>query len=330
VIRVQPERVRTVEVGFRTVPGSVAAPASLSWASTHGGDGLRRVPEEAVMITGDGNLVEVQVTVRYTIAQPHVFLFEVGDAEETLRGLTESILRETVASRPFQELLTVHRQSFQDEVLTRLEHRRKSLIGDGLGIKLDGLSLQDLHPPQEVVPAYYEVTQAMEARDRKVNQAHAEALYKERDAQAKAEQIVRSAQAARTETIHEAEAAQAVFLARQRSRSHLPATQEVELFLGVVQGALAKKKPEELTREWSERRRQRLEAQAVLTDFRLFWDAMGRSLAGREKLIVDADKVPGRRQILLFDPEMFRIPVPVLPMGDRTLPPRSELHERGP
>src|SRR5262249_8915893 len=59
VTRLQPDRVRTVEVGYRTLPGAASATGSLSWASRHG-DGLQRVADEAVMITGDGNLVEVQ------------------------------------------------------------------------------------------------------------------------------------------------------------------------------------------------------------------------------------------------------------------------------
>ncbi len=50
----------------------------------------------------------------------------------------------------------------------------------------------------------------------------------------------------------------------------------------------------------------------MLNDFRLFWTALGRSLGGRDKLIIDADQIPGRRHLLLMDPEQFRVPVPIL------------------
>ena len=63
VIRVQPDRVHTVEIGFRARPPVATVPTA--WSSPHGGDGIHRVPDEAVMITGDGNLVELQATVRY-------------------------------------------------------------------------------------------------------------------------------------------------------------------------------------------------------------------------------------------------------------------------
>jgi hypothetical protein len=44
---------------------------------------------------------------------------------------------------------------------------------------------------------------------------------------------------------------------------------------------------------------------------------MGEALAGREKMIIDAEKVPGRRQLFLADPEQFRVPVPVLVPSER-------------
>jgi hypothetical protein len=72
-------------------------------------------------------------------------------------------------------------------------------------------------------------------------------------------------------------------------------------------------------RDYEGRRQERIAAQKSLTDFRLFWDALGEALAGREKIIIDADKVHGRRQLLLFDPDQLRMPAPLM------IPP-----ERGP
>jgi hypothetical protein len=86
--------------------------------------------------------------------------------------------------------------------------------------------------------------------------------------------------------------------------------------------------------QYEQRRRAAIALQTTLTDFRLFWDALAVSLSGRDKLIIDAENVPGRRQLLLFDPEQFRVPVPVLVSPDRkSMPPRSpriEVPEEGP
>ena len=74
-------------------------------------------------------------------------------------------------------------------------------------------------------------------------------------------------------------------------------------------------------------RQARLALQAALTDFRLYWDALTQALAGREKVIIDADNVRGRRHLLLVDPDQFRFPFPfVLPRdGNPPRGPRPEM-----
>ena len=44
----------------------------------------------------------------------------------------------------------------------------------------------------------------------------------------------------------------------------------------------------------------------------MYWDAAGRALTGRNLLLIDSDKVKGGRNLMLFDPEIFRVPFPVL------------------
>ncbi len=333
VTRVRPEEVRGVEIGFRSVPRAAGLPAELAWSSPHGGDGMLRVPDEAVMITGDGNLLELLATVRYSIRKPRVYLFEVSDPEAILRSDAESVLREVVAGRPFHELLTAQRAALARDVLARLDERCRQHGPDGLGIRLDGLALHDLHPPQEVVPAYYEVTRAMEARDREINQARATVLYKSRDlaqsalllqqaekdggrldlslteADALALQTVRRAEAARTEQVTAAEAGRDVFLARNSARAELSQEAECLLALDAVGEVRSGKAPTAAYQDYRRRRGELLALQPALNDFRLFWTALGQALAGRDKMIIDADTVPGRRNLLLLDPEQFRVPV---------------------
>jgi HflK protein len=317
VIRLQPERVRTVEIGFRTRSGATG-PAALSWSSAHGGDGIERVENEAVMITGDGNLVELQATVRYTVTSPHTYLFDVRDPDEMIRVAAEAVLRALVASRQFQDLLTAQRGQFQDEALARLEQRCREYHPGGLGIRFDGLSLHDLHPPRDVVDAYYDVTNAMEKRDQLINQAQAEAIRKVRKAEADQRKIILDAQAARTEKIMQARAEVTRFLTFSAARNQLTSDQEQQL---LRDKALAEKNGmarAQAQAEYERRRHDMLAVQPALTDFRLFWDALGRALTGRPLVLIDADNVPGRRHLMLFDPDQFRVPVPVLiPPGER-------------
>src|SRR5205085_320959 len=150
-------------------------------------------------------------SVRYSVARPRVYLFEVSQPKETVRSAAESVLREMIAGRPFAELLTSEREDFQREARERLEIRLRESGPHGLGIRLDGIALHDLHPPQKVVASYYAVTRAMEARDRRVNEALTRALSKERDEHAKNRRAVYLAEADYTRRVEEVEARRDVF-----------------------------------------------------------------------------------------------------------------------
>src|SRR5262249_50912539 len=131
VTKLQPDRVRTVEIGFRS-DGEPAGDA-LTWASPHAG--VRRVAEKAEMGTRDGNPVELLAAVRYRVAGPRAYLLSARDPEAALRSSAEAVLREAVAGRPFAELLTVKRAEFEAAAARQLARRC-----EGLGVRLDGLA----------------------------------------------------------------------------------------------------------------------------------------------------------------------------------------------
>jgi P-type Cu+ transporter len=314
VTKVKPARVYTVEIGFRSVGGGSGASAR-GWSTVHGGDGVLREPDEAVMITGDGNLLEVQGSVRYTIARPRVYLFEVADAPAVLRDLAESVLRETVAARSMADLLTAQRGAFQKEVLRRLEDRCAAYSPPGLGVRVEGVALHDLHPPLEVVQSYDEVTRAMQGRDERVNRAEAERTRLVKSQQAKSAQLVRQAEAEAYEKVQLALARQDEFLARYRARSQLPPAEEWALVRDAVLMGLGGKSSAEVEKECRRRRGEAKARQEALADFRLYWTQLGGALAGRPKVLIDG-KVPARRHLWML---------PFQP-----LPPPSAMPERAP
>jgi hypothetical protein len=276
------------------------------------------------MLTGDGNLVEVQATVAYTVDRARLadYLFAAPDVEGILRADAESVLRQAVATRPFLSLLTKSRGDFQDDVLQRLTARCQGYGKNGLGVRVQALTLHDLHPPREVVAAYHDVAKAMENRDRQINEAQAESIRQHREALSKGKQLVYEAEADSRARVRVAESEADVFLSRLRARRDEP-----------DEGGAAE--------SWSpgfSRLKPGLQPAAVkhdsahvaaigaLTDFRLFWDALAQALAGRDKIIIDADEVPGRRNLLLLDPESWRIPslVPTRRSMPRTQPPATQ------
>jgi len=319
------QNIQTVEVGYRVSPGKQNT--SSLWISEHG-DGMQRISDEALMITGDGDLVEMQAVVRFKIIDPHAYLFGVNNPKETIRAATESVLRRTVASRSFNELLTVAREKFQKDVLAGLIDDTKQLGKNSLGVAFDGFSLVDLHPPRDVVRSYYEVTKAMEDRDRRINEAQGNAIAAVGEAESDAHKIVAQSVATRTEKIEQARGEQARFLAWIDARSRLSVAQELDLFVDAVRRVdQGRATPQEAANEFWKRRSDLLAVRTTLIDFRLFWEGVGRALTGRDLVLIDADNVSGQRNLLLLDPDQFRIPMPFLWPPNRESPPRSNIGE---
>jgi Cu+-exporting ATPase len=275
VTRQQPDRIVSVEIGFRST--GIGTSGARSWSNPHNDDGTRRLPEEAVMITGDNLLLELQATVRYQVVDGVAYQFGVQDPEDLVRNLAEAALQEVVAGRSFADLMTVDRAAFGRTVLARLRQRLDALEPHGLGIRLDGLSLHDLHPPQEVVTAYHRVAVAMEARDRRINEAETEAI-----------RLERAQLALSLKTIYEADAGRTAKIAGASARA--------DAFRARLAGS-------------------RRADQMALLEFRLFWDNLTTSLAGRDKMLlqIDPSKMPAVLRLWLppLDP-----PPPLVP-GER-------------
>ena len=101
------------------------------------------------------------LSVRYTVRDPRIYLFTVNNPDALVRSAAESVLREIVAALTFEELLTSGRARVQREAVSRLTSRCHPEGPEDLGLRLEGLSIHDRHPPQEVVKAYHAVTEAM-------------------------------------------------------------------------------------------------------------------------------------------------------------------------
>jgi Cu+-exporting ATPase len=329
VTRLNPNEVRTVEVGFRLLseekrkllewargeqarlrtPGGKpgVSDRDQTWSAAHA-EGIARLSDESVMITGDGNLVEVLATVRYTVADSRAFLFGSRDPEAVIRSAAEAVLRELAAGEAFLDLLTANRAGFERQALARLEQRLAVMSEGQLGIALDGLTLHDLHPPQEVVGSYHAVAEAIQKRDRQVNEAEAEATRSRRRAEEDALRTVRQAEAEACRKVADATAARDVFLAWQRERTELSPDEEAALARELESRTKAGEDHSIVAKEIDTRRKRTLETRRFLTDFRLSLQATVGVLAGRDKILIDADNLPGKRHLMLADPEGFKLP----------------------
>ena len=155
------------------------------------------------------------------------------------------------------------------------------------GIRVMAVALHDIHPPQEVVGAYHEVTRAMEGRSQKILQARAQGLRRVGEQVARDLQVVAAAEVEKAERTGVATARQAAFALKVAARKGVEA----------------------------------------LTDFRLLWDAINLALAGRDKIVIDAENIRGRRNLWLLPQEWFK---PLAPPSAASRANRNEPEGREP
>ncbi len=146
--------IRRAEIGFRTTTGG--RPQGML--------------EEALMLTKDENIVEVQVLVQYRVKDPAEFLFQVQNPEEVLASAAEVALRSSVGRMRIDDVITERRAEVQSETQLFLE---RLIEAYKTGILVTDVRLQVADAPQQVRDAFHEVVRAREDRERLVNEAQA-------------------------------------------------------------------------------------------------------------------------------------------------------------
>ena len=281
---------RLVEIGYRRPDGANNPVPAGGWAQPH--DGGRRLPEESMMLTGDGSLVEIRATVRLRTSDPVAYVLAADAPESLARAEAEAVLREFVASESIFELLTARRSAFEVAAADELSRR----LGDKFGVELAEMTVHDLHPPPEVIAAFHEVAQAIQDRDRRIHEAEARALRRRRSADERSTRTRSEAESIADERLQQASSRADVFLAWLKDRSELGDEAERELS-GLPEGP-----------ERSKARAEKIESRRTLGEYALTWAALTEVLRCRDKVFIDSEGVPGRRSLWLIDPEFGRPP----------------------
>ncbi len=156
-----PIRQQREEFGYRSV--------GTDGASTRYSD--NPFGEESLMVTGDLNAAEIEWSVQYRVDDPRAFLFNMRNPRETLRAAVESVMREVIGDRNVDEVITIGREEIRNVSREKLQ----ALMDDyKIGIRIDGVELQASNPPPPVAPAFNEVNQAQQQRERMINEARAD------------------------------------------------------------------------------------------------------------------------------------------------------------
>jgi membrane protease subunit HflK len=180
------------EFGF-TTPGAREA-----YQSPDPRDGRR----ETQMVTGDLNAALVEWVVQYRISDPVKFLFEVREPRQTLRYVSESVMREVVGDRTVDEVITIGRQEIESEALTKMQSLSTRYA---MGISIDQVQLKNINPPQPVQESFNEVNQAQQEKEKLINEARRDYNKVIPLAEGEKDQRIREADGYRLKRINEAE-----------------------------------------------------------------------------------------------------------------------------
>lgn len=143
-----------MEVGFRTE----GDPAEKKYVENQ---------QEAEMFTSDMNLVQIDFTTQYQLADASAWLFNVNEPETVLRALAESSIRNVVGGQKFDDVVTTGRGIVASDAAGSIQDLASKI---GMGIRMGQVNLQDAHPPLEVMAAFRDVNNAREEREQLVQQ----------------------------------------------------------------------------------------------------------------------------------------------------------------
>lgn len=199
------------------------------------------VPEdaakEAIMLTGDLNVVIVEWIVQYKIKDPYKFLFKMRDTEQTFRDMNEAVVRRVIGDNAVDEIITIGRARIAAEGKEELQ---KLCDLYEIGIDVNQVILQDVNPPDAVKPSFNDVNEALQEKERKINDAWAEYNQEIPKAQGEAEQAIRAAEGYATERVNNAQGDASRFTQVYREYVKAPAVTRKRLYLETINEVMSK------------------------------------------------------------------------------------------
>ena len=151
-------RVNRIDIGMRLIEDP-----------RRGGTTLRDVPEESLMLTGDENIVDVDVSVFWLVKTGGAgdYLFNIQNPEGTVKAVAESAMREVIGRSEIQPILTGARQNIETAVQ---ELMQKVLDGYQAGVQVTQVQMQKVDPPAQVIDSFRDVQAARADLERAQNE----------------------------------------------------------------------------------------------------------------------------------------------------------------
>ena len=203
-----------------------------------GGTGVKRdVPKESLMLTGDQNIIDIDMTVQWKISDARDYLFNVRDPEQTVKIAAESALREIIGQTDIQPALTEARQDVQLQTRSLLQELLNEYQA---GIEIIVVQLQEVQAPGAVTDAFDDVARAIQDLNRARNEADRYRNDVLPRARGEAQKMIQGAQAYKERLENEAEGEAQRFLSVYEAYRQNPEVTKRRMFLETIENVMSK------------------------------------------------------------------------------------------
>jgi membrane protease subunit HflK len=193
--------------------------------------------KEAVMLTGDLNVLNVEWIVQYKIKDPYKYLFKMREAESTFRDMNEAVVRRVIGDNSVDEVLTTGRARVALEAKESLQNLCNLYE---IGLEVSQLIFQDINPPEPVKPSFNEVNESLQEKERKINEAWAEYNNEIPKASGVAEQAIRAAEGYAMERVNNAKGDASRFTSVYQEYARAPLVTRKRLYLETINDVMQK------------------------------------------------------------------------------------------
>lgn len=228
VTPIKVEKVFKEEYGFKTVEPGVRTTYS-----------SRKYEDESLMLTGDLNILDVRWIVQFKIKDPVKLLFATRGPADNIHDISEVVMRRFVGNYSVDEVLTNKREEIDD--LAQQEIQR-ILDLYNVGVHIVTVKLLDVNPPEKVKPAFNEVNEAKQEKEKMINQAWEAYNKVVPRAKGEAEKTIREAEGYSTDKINRAKGESERFLATLEEYKKAPEITKKRLYLETLTQVLPRAK----------------------------------------------------------------------------------------
>lgn len=200
-------------------------------------DALRTTQHSAQMLTKDENLIRVGLSVQYQVDNAENYLFNVRNADYTLKEALESAVREVIGSKTLDDILS---ESGGRLVLVNetQDHMQTLLDRYGAGLRLVKVNLESAQPPQEVQGAFEDAIKAREDQDRLKKRAEAYARDIIPKAEGTAQGLIEEAEAYKQKVVSQAQGETSRFLQTLAEYRQAPDVTRKRMYIENIQSVL--------------------------------------------------------------------------------------------